>query len=332
MLNRYSLENYDFDLPKELIRQTPPIAREDARLMKVEGEEIAHMRIPDIIHFLEKDDVIVLNRTVVRKALLLGKKSTGGLARITLLRKNGEGFDCFIKGSVKDGDVLLIGDRKAIAGTSEDGKRKLVCDFGWDYVEKVGHLPLPPYIKKQQDFQYYQNEIGNSLGSIAAPTASLHFGNEMLRKINEKGVKVSFSLLSVGYGTFKGIKDVDIRKHVVDEEEIEVDSSLVATIENSRGKVVGVGTTVVRALETASFPGPLRPYSGSTGIFIYPGFKFNSGLTHLLTNFHIPRSSLLSLIYAFGGEERMKNAYKTAIEKKYYFYSLGDAVLMDRSA
>lgn len=328
-MQRYSIDNYNYNLPKELIRQEPPASREDARLMHIEGSEINHRKFPEIINMLSKGDLLILNRTRVRKALVYGRKSTGGILKITVLGRSEEGFVSLIAGKVRDNDIISLGDREVKVNIREDGKKVLSGNIDWDYLESVGHLPLPPYIKNRQDFSYYQNEIGDETGSIAAPTASLHFSNDLLNKIREKGVKVSFALLTVGYGTFKSIEDEDIRKHIVDEEDIQVTEDLVADIEDARGKIVGVGTTVVRSLETASYSGVLRPYSGLTRIYIYPGYKFNSGLTHLITNFHIPKSSLLALVYAFGGEERIKKAYGEAIDNKYYFFSLGDAMMMD---
>lgn len=327
---RYSIENYMFDLPKELIRQVPPASRTDGRLMCVLGQNITDGRISDMVSLLEKDDIIIFNRTRVRKARVFGKKSTGGNLDITVIGKDDEGFVCFIRGRVKDGDSIVIGDRKVKVISRPDGKRVLIGNIDWDYIEKFGKLPLPPYIKRKDDFEYYQNELGDTIGSIAAPTASLHFSKEMVQSLEKKGVKIRFILLTVGYGTFKSITANDIRYHVVDEEDIQVSGELVEDIQNANGKVVAVGTTVMRALETASYSGKLRPYSGETRIFIYPGFKFNSGVTHLFTNFHIPESSLLSLVYAFGCEDRLKKAYSMAIEKNYFFYSLGDAMFMDR--
>lgn len=327
---RYSIGNYYFDLPKELIRQEPPSVREDSRLMMLNKDKIEHRKFNDVFSFLSPGDLLILNRTRVRKALVYGRKNTGGILKITVLERTPEGFIAFISGKVRDNDVISIGSRNVRVRNMGGGKRLLVGDINWDYLENIGHLPLPPYIKNRQDFEYYQNEIGDVTGSIAAPTASLHFSKVMLEKIREKGVKVSFALLTVGYGTFKSIECNDIREHVVDEEDIAVSEALVSDIENAKGNIIGVGTTVVRSLETASYPGVLRPYYGLTRLYIYPGFKFNSGLTHLITNFHIPKSSLLSLVYAFGGEERIKNAYDTAIKNKYYFFSLGDAMLMDK--
>ncbi len=329
-MQKYSIGNYDYCLPKELIRQEPPSSREDSRLMHIEGNNISDRNFPDILSILAKGDLLILNRTRVRKALIYGKKMTGGILKITVLERNDEGFVSLIAGKVRDNDIITVGDRKVRVNVREDGKRILTGDIDWDYLENVGHLPLPPYIKNRRDFSYYQNEIGDEIGSIAAPTASLHFSNDLLNKIKAKGVRVSFALLTVGYGTFKSIEDGDIRRHVVDEEDIHVSEDLVNDIENAKGKIVGVGTTVVRSLETASYSGVLRPYNGMTRIYIYPGFKFNSGLTHLITNFHIPKSSLLALVYAFGGEERIKRAYTRAIENKYYFFSLGDAMMMDK--
>ena len=330
MVTDYSLTNYSFDLPKELIRQVPPEVRTDCRLMILEGERIVHSMFPEISTHLEKDDLIVLNKTRVRKSLVVGRKPTGGKLEINFLRKKDNGFIALIKGRIKDGEMFEVGNKRARVSSDADGFRIIEGEFDWNFIESIGHLPLPPYIKKKEDYVYYQNEIGTQTGSVAAPTASLHFSREMIQSLSNKGVKVKYVLLEVGYGTYKEIKDDCIRKHIVDEEEIEVTDDLVSEAESARGKVVAVGTTVMRALETASYPGKLSPYSGFTRIFIYPGWKFNSPATHLITNFHIPRSSLLSLVYAFGGEDRIKAAYREAIQQKYYFYSLGDAMIMER--
>ncbi len=328
-MTNYSLSNYSFDLPKDLIRQIPPDDRTDSRLMIVSRNELIDSRFNEVTDLLEKDDVIIFNKTKVRKSLVDGKKITGGRVQVNFLRRGQEEFTAFIKGRVKDGETLELGKRTVRVGSNRDGFRTISGDIDWNYIESIGHLPLPPYIKRREDFPYYQNEIGSETGSVAAPTASLHFSIGMLDQLRKKGVRVRYVLLEVGYGTYKEIKDDCIREHVVDEEEIEVQRETVEEIEGAKGKVVAVGTTVMRSLETASYPGRMNPYKGLTRIFIYPGWKFNSGVTHLVTNFHIPRSSLLSLVYAFGGEERIKNAYREAIERKYFFYSLGDAMLID---
>ncbi len=329
-LNDYSLANYDFDLPRELIRQVPPENRTDCRLMILDKERILHSSFPKITDELRKGDILILNKTRVRKSLVVGRKMTGGKLEINFLRKENDGFIALIKGRIRDGESFDVGDREVKVGTNPEGFRIVQGKIDWDYIERIGHLPLPPYIKERKDYQYYQNEIGIETGSVAAPTASLHFSKDLLESLSKKGVKIRYVLLEVGYGTYKEIKDDCIREHIVDEEEIDVTGDIISDIESAEGKVVAVGTTVMRSLETASYPGRLRPYDGLTRIFIYPGWKFNSGTTHLLTNFHIPRSSLLSLVYAFGGEERIKASYREAIEKKYFFYSLGDAMLMDR--
>ena len=329
-LNDFSLTNYDFDLPKELIRQVPPVERTDCRLMILDKQEIRNSSFGNLNKTLDKDDVLILNRTRVRKSLVSAVKSTGGRIEINFLKRESEGFVALIKGRIRDGENFELGNRKVKVSTDGEGFRRISGEIDWEFIESVGHLPLPPYVKDRQDFEYYQNEIGTKIGSVAAPTASLHFSKEMLTSLEKKGVKVREILLEVGYGTYKEIKDDCIRKHIVDEEEIDVSKDTVADIEDAKGKVVAVGTTVMRSLETASLPGHLNPYKGLTRIFIYPGWKFNSGVTHLVTNFHIPRSSLLSLVYAFGGEGRLKSAYKEAIKGRYYFYSLGDAMLIDR--
>jgi S-adenosylmethionine:tRNA ribosyltransferase-isomerase len=329
-LNDYSLANYDFDLPRELIRQVPPENRTDCRLMILDKERISHSSFPKITDELRKGDILILNKTRVRKSLVVGRKMTGGKLEINFLRRENDSFIALIKGRIRDGESFDVGDREVKVGTNPEGFRIVQGKIDWDYIERIGHLPLPPYIKERKDYQYYQNEIGIETGSVAAPTASLHFSKDLLESLSKKGVKIRYVLLEVGYGTYKEIKDECIREHIVDEEEIDVTGDIISDIESAEGKVVAVGTTVMRSLETASYPGRLRPYDGFTRIFIYPGWKFNSGTTHLLTNFHIPRSSLLSLVYAFGGEERIKASYREAIEKKYFFYSLGDAMLMDR--
>lgn len=329
-MNRYSLSNLDFNLPVELIRQSPPLKRSNCRLMILNSGVISHSSFPKIINLFSKGDTIILNRTKVRKSLVYATKQTGGKVSITFLEKTESGFTAFIRGKVRDGDRIELSGRDVRVSSLGDGKRLISGQIDWDFIEKIGHLPLPPYIKKRADYSYYQNEIGNETNSIAAPTASLHFDRLMLNKLANNGVKVLYVLLGVGYGTFKGITSEDIREHIVDEEEIEVPEDTVSQIENAKGNLVAVGTTVVRSLETASLPGKVRPYRGRTRIFIYPGWKFNSNITHLLTNFHIPRSSLLSLVYAFGSEGRIKQAYEEAIREKYYFYSLGDAMLIDR--
>ncbi|MEM0126998.1 MAG: tRNA preQ1(34) S-adenosylmethionine ribosyltransferase-isomerase QueA, partial [Thermoplasmatales archaeon] len=323
-------DNYDFDLPRELIRQEPPAERSDCRLMILEKDSVKHTDFKAIVDWLEPGDIIILNRTRVRKSLVYGNKITGGKIEITFLNKTDEGFLCLIKGRVRDGSRVQLGGREFTVSSGSNGLRLIRGNIDWDFIEGIGHLPLPPYVKKKSDFQYYQNEIGDISGSVAAPTASLHFSREMLANLEKKGVAVRYVLLNVGYGTFKEIRDESIRSHIVDEEEIEVDDSLVSSLEAAKGKIVAVGTTVVRSLETAAYPGRMVPYRGLTRIFIYPGWKFNSPITHLLTNFHIPRSSLLALVYAFGGEARLKRAYQEAIERKYFFYSFGDAMLMDK--
>lgn len=328
----YSLANYDFELPRGLIRQVPPDNRTDSRLMILDGKGILHSTFPKITEMLKKDDLLILNRTRVRKSLVIGRKATGGRLEINFLKMDKDNFIALIKGRIRDGESFEIGDRIVRVGSNQEGFRVVEGNIDWDFIESIGHLPLPPYIKQRKDFDYYQNEIGMKTGSVAAPTASLHFSRDLLDSLGRKGVKIRYVLLEVGYGTYKEIKDDCIRKHIVDEEEIEVTDDLVSDIENAKGNITAVGTTVMRSLETASYPGRMAPYKGLTRIFIYPGWKFNSGVTHLLTNFHIPRSSLLSLVYAFGGEQRIKAAYREAIERRYYFYSLGDAMLMDRSS
>lgn len=328
----YSLRNYDFELPEELIAQEPTEPRDHARLM-VLREGIEHRYFYNLSEYMDKGDVLILNDTKVIKARIRGIKDTGGKVEILILERLGENYyRCLVKGKkIHPGSVLIFEDIKGVVRAKNEG----ICDieFSGDIMElarRRGEVPLPPYIKNppKDAEEKYQTVFARREGAVAAPTAGLHFTPQLLKEIERKGVKIGYITLHVSYGTFKPIKTEDIREHRVDEEYYIVGEEVAKLINEREGRLFAVGTTVTRALESSSKNGIIYPSQGYTNIFIYPGYKFQSGIDALITNFHVPRSSLILLVTAFGGYERVMKAYKIAIEKKYRFYSFGDAMLI----
>ena len=327
----YSLNYYDFELPEELIAQEPVEPRDHARLMVLRNG-IEHRFFYELIEYLEKGDVLIMNDTRVIKARVKGKKETGGKVEILILEKIGDNFyRCLVKGKkIKIGTKLLFENIKGEVMNKMEG----ICDieFSGDIMalaKEKGELPLPPYIKRKlDDPEKYQTVFSQRDGAIAAPTAGLHFTKELLEKIRKKGVKIGFITLHVSYGTFKPVKTEDIRKHKMEEEYYIVPENVAKLTNNRIGRLFAVGTTVVRAMESSSKNGVIYPSQGYTNLFIHCGYKFQAGINALITNFHIPKSSLIMLTTAFGGYERIMKAYRIAIEKKYRFYSLGDAMLI----
>ncbi len=328
----YSLRNYDFELPEELIAQEPTEPRDHARLM-VLREGIEHCYFYNLPEYMDKGDVLILNDTKVIKARIRGIKDTGGKVEILILERLGENYyRCLVKGKkIHPGSVLIFEDIKGVVRAKNEG----ICDieFSGDIMElarRRGEVPLPPYIKNppKDAEEKYQTVFARREGAVAAPTAGLHFTPQLLKEIERKGVKIGYITLHVSYGTFKPIKTEDIREHRVDEEYYIVGEEVAKLINEREGRLFAVGTTVTRALESSSKNGIIYPSQGYTNIFIYPGYKFQSGIDALITNFHVPRSSLILLVTAFGGYERVMKAYKIAIEKKYRFYSFGDAMLI----
>ena len=328
----YSLRNYDFELPEELIAQEPVEPRDHARLM-VLRKGIEHRYFYNLPEYMDKGDVLILNDTKVIKARIRGIKDTGGKVEILILEKLGENYyRCLVKGKkIHPGSVLIFEDIKGVVREKNEG----ICDIEFsgdimDLARKRGEVPLPPYIKNPPNDaeEKYQTVFARREGAVAAPTAGLHFTPQLLKEIEKKGVKIGYITLHVSYGTFKPVKTEDIREHKVDEEYYIVGEEVVKLINEREGRLFAVGTTVTRALESSSKNGIIYPSHGYTNIFIYPGYKFQSGIDALITNFHVPRSSLILLVTAFGGYERIMKAYRIAIEKKYRFYSFGDAMLI----
>ncbi|NPA75856.1 MAG: tRNA preQ1(34) S-adenosylmethionine ribosyltransferase-isomerase QueA [Euryarchaeota archaeon] len=332
MQNLYDLSKYDFELPDELIAQEPVEPRDHARLM-VLRDEIQHRYFYNLPEYMKKGDVLILNDTRVIKARVHGIKETGGRVEILILEKLGENYyRCLVKGKkIRPGTVLIFDSIRGTVLRKNEG----MCDieFNGDIMslaKQRGEVPLPPYIKKKIEDadKKYQTVFARKEGAVAAPTAGLHFTPELLKKIENMGVKIGYITLHVSYGTFKPVKVQDIRQHEMEEEYYVVSEEVADMINNREGRLFAVGTTVMRTLESTSRNGVVYPAHGYTGIYIYPGYEFQAGVDALITNFHVPRSSLILLVSAFAGYERIMNAYRVAVAHKYRFYSFGDAMLI----
>lgn len=340
------VKDFDFYLPEELIAQHPMEKRDEARLLVLNKEtgEIEHKIFKNILDYLKPNDCLVLNDTRVLPARLIGaKEETGGKMEFLLLkRKEKDVWETLVKpGKRAQIGIKFIfgnGELKAeVIGIGEEGSR--IVKFYYEGIfeeilDKLGQMPLPPYIKeKLEDKEMYQTVYSKEeeQGSAAAPTAGLHFTEELLEKIKEKGVKLAFLTLHVGLGTFRPVKVEDIQDHVMHSEYYKMDPKTAETINTTKengGRVIAVGTTSCRTLETiGDEEGKVREQSGWTDIFIYPGYKYKV-VDALITNFHLPQSTLLMLVSALAGRDKIMNAYNTAVEKEYRFFSFGDAMFI----
>jgi len=331
---KLSLSLFDYSLPKELIAQEPLKDRSKSRLMVLYENEIEHCRFFEVIKYLDRGDTLVINDSKVIPARLKGKKMTGGKVEALLVKEKEKSvWECLIKGkNIREGTELIF---KEIRGKVIDRNDKFLVKFYTDdmlsYLEKHGEVPLPPYIKKElKEKGSYQTIYAKKEGSIAAPTAGLHFSNELLEKIRKKGINIAPITLHVSIGTFAPVRSEDITEHSMDAEYFEIPEKSAEMINNTEGKVVTVGTTTVKALETSSSNGKVIPSGGWSDLFIYPSYKFKSPIKAMITNFHLPKSTLLMLVCAFAGRERILKAYEEAIANKYRFYSFGDAMLVFR--
>ncbi len=326
------LSDFDYSLPKERIAQYPLAQRDAARLMVVHRSTgvIEHAIFSDIVSYLKPDDALVLNDTKVVRCRLLGKRKTGGQVEAFLLKHHGKGlFSALLKPArLKTGEEIFFHDgtlRGIVEGRREI--RFLTDDFRSVY--QHGSIPLPPYIKRAPealDSDYYQTVYAAQDGAVASPTAGLHFTKELLGALASAGTAIEYLTLHVGLGTFLPVKEHDITKHRMECEEFLVRPEVYAKICATRqkgGRIVAVGTTSCRCLETLT-RGNLE---GKTDIFIYPGYRFRL-VDALLTNFHLPQTTLFMLVCAFGGTDLMKQAYAQAVERGYRFYSYGDAMLI----
>ena len=336
--------DFDFELPEELIAQTPIQQRDHSRLMHLDKQtgEISHEHFYDLPRFLKKGDCLVLNDSRVLPARLIGCRSTGGSVELVLLRDLGEGrWECLSRPGrkTKPGTELSFGGGELTAtveSVAEGGNR--IVKFHYEGIflevlERLGKMPLPPYIKEElQDAERYQTVYSREIGSAAAPTAGLHFTKELLAQIEAMGVNVCYVTLHVGLGTFRPVKEDEIENHEMHSEFCiipERTARIVTETKKAGNRVIAVGTTSCRTLESfAQEDGSLPVSSGWTNIFIYPGYRFKC-IDALITNFHLPESTLIMLVSALAGREHVLNAYTCAVEERYRFFSFGDAMMIE---
>ena len=334
--------DFYYDLPKDLIAQTPVEPRDSSRLLVLgrESGSIQHKHFYDIIDFLVPGDLLVVNDSRVLPARIYGiKNETGAKVEFLLLKQiSGNRWETLCKPGkkAKQGSKFTFGNgllSATVAKVKSDGNRVVDFDSGENFfaaLDKIGQMPLPPYITEElKDKERYQTVYSNELGSAAAPTAGLHFTKELLQKIADKGVNITYVTLHVGLGTFRPVKVDDVTKHKMHSEHYEIPkktADLINKTKKNGGRIIAVGTTSCRTLESvASLYGEIKPCDGFTDIFIYPGYKFKV-LDGLITNFHLPESTLIMLVAAFSGYDNIMNAYKTAVEEKYRFFSFGDCM------
>ncbi len=334
--------DFHFDLPEELIAHYPPVNRTDSRLLCLSRDigDVKHRQFKDFSSLISENDLLVFNNTRVIPARLFGQKPSGGKVEILIERVMPENHiltQVRASKTPKAGsEIIFTGDVSAeVKGREGDF---FILSFPTDIslmtlLDEIGHMPLPPYIKREDelsDRERYQTVYSEKQGAVAAPTAGLHFDHKLLAEISAKGVQTAKVTLHVGAGTFQSVRSERIEDHQMHVEYLEVDDEVCAKVRACRargGRVVAIGTTTVRSLETASSSGEILPYRGDSSIFIYPGYEFKS-VDAMLTNFHLPESTLIMLVSAFAGRENILNAYKTAIERSYRFFSYGDAMLI----
>ncbi|WP_041434226.1 tRNA preQ1(34) S-adenosylmethionine ribosyltransferase-isomerase QueA [Thermocrinis albus] len=330
-------EEFDYYLPKELIAKYPVEPRHAARLMVINRKDgsIKHDIFWNLPLYLQEGDLVIFNNSKVLPARLFGHKPTGGRVEILLTDYvDKHVWRALIGGkNIREGMVIEVGEdlKVEVRRHLEGGKFEvfLISSDPARALDRYGHIPIPPYLEREDepiDRVYYQTVFAQEEGSVAAPTASLHFSQELLDRLEEFGIKKAFITLHVSYGTFKPVKVSEVEEHRVDPEYIKVPQETIELIKRTKEKgkrVVAVGTTVVRALETAVD----KPYEGWTDLYIYPGYQFKV-VDALVTNFHLPRSSLLFLVCAFGGKDLIMHAYNVAVKERYRFYSYGDGMLI----
>lgn len=336
--------DFYFDLPEELIAQVPILDRSSSKLMVLDKEtgEISHKIFKDIIDYLNPGDCLVLNNTRVIPARLIGsKEGTGGKIEFLLLKRNEDDtWETLVKPGkrAKIGTRFSFGEGKLIAevvGMGDDGARIVKFEYEGifeEVLDELGNMPLPPYITERlEERERYQTVYSKHNGSAAAPTAGLHFTDELLKKIKDKGVDLAFVTLHVGLGTFRPVKVDDVLEHDMHSEYYMVTQEAADKINRAKEnghRVITVGTTSTRTIESvADENGRMKEASGWTKIFIYPGYKFKV-VDNLITNFHLPESTLIMLVSALAGKENVLNAYKCAVENKYRFFSFGDAMFI----
>jgi S-adenosylmethionine:tRNA ribosyltransferase-isomerase len=338
------VEDFDYDLNENLIAQTPIKDRDTSKLLVLDKKtgEIEHKHFYDIIDYLEKGDTLVLNDTKVLPARLLGEKTdTHAVIEILLLKDLGEDvWECLVKPArrIKVGTIVTFGQGELKAEcVKEDNEgirhfKLIYSGILLEILEHLGTMPLPPYIhEKLKDQSRYQTVYAKEIGSAAAPTAGLHFTKELLKKIEDKGVNIAYVTLHVGLGTFRPVSVDTIEEHKMHSEHYQMTkevAELLTETKKNNHKIIAVGTTSTRTLETIMTKyNEFKECSGWTDIFIYPGYKFKA-IDSLITNFHLPKSTLVMLVSALAGKDNIMNAYKVAQEKEYRFFSFGDAMLI----
>ena len=336
--------DFYFDLPERLIAQTPLEKRDTSRLLHLDKTtgEIEHRHFYDIKQYLRKGDCLVLNDSRVLPARLIGARPTGGSVELVLLKDLGDGcWECLSRPGrkTKPGQEIIFGNGELTAtvqSVTEGGNRIVKFHFEGvflEVLERLGKMPLPPYIKEElKDSERYQTVYSKELGSAAAPTAGLHFTKELLREIEEMGVKICFVTLHVGLGTFRPVKAENIEDHEMHSEFCIIPAETAKTINEAKrsgGRVIAVGTTSCRTLESfAKEDGTIEETAAWTNIFIYPGYKFKC-VDALITNFHLPESTLIMLVSALAGRESILHAYNVAVKEEYRFFSFGDAMFIE---
>ena len=358
------LSDFDYDLPKELIAQEPLAKRDASRMLVLDGKKISHRSFSDFPGYLEKGDVLVLNNTLVFPARLAGKRETGGKVELLVLRNEGERAEALVRAKpLRPGETISITGGKCEVVKRIEGARYQL-DFSVPggisgYLDRHGTMPTPPYVKKKLESpERYQTVFARNRGSVAAPTAGMHFTPELLDGIRARGVTVAFVTLHIGPGTFQPVKALDVEGHKMEPEYYQVPEETAKAVNGRKGRLVAVGTTVVKTLESAARlvagngsdardgaglhdGGSLTPTAdgssrkggrlvaseGWSDLFIHPGHEFRLRPDMLLTNFHLPRSTLIMLISAYAGRERILAACAEAVREKYRFYSFGDSML-----
>jgi len=357
---------FDYQLPKEMIAQHPVEPRDSSRLMVLDKKGIEHMKFGDLPGLLDPGDLLVMNNSRVIPARIYGTKDTGGKLEVLLVRRlEDKYYECLVRGKIKPGTDIQF--HSAVTGTVKDTAKATVkgtvkdtvkgvvkgtvieridthtgyrynirfqCDGAFEsHLENIGAMPVPPYIKEQlDDNERYQTIYSRHAGSIAAPTAGLHFTPGMLNRLKKMGVGLVFITLHVGIGTFMPVRCEEVEEHIMEPEYYIIDQAAADAINRTilqEGKIIVVGTTSVRSLESAAWKdGRILPSEGWSNSFIYPPYKFKTPIAGLITNFHLPGSTLLMLVSAYAGKETIMNAYQEAIDTGYRFYSFGDAMFL----
>ena len=337
-------DDFDYDLPQELIAQTPLMRRDESRLLVLDREtgDVEHKKFYNVIDYLNPGDALVINDTKVIPARIIGvKEDTGAVIELLLLKDNGnDTWECLSKPQkrLKINTIISFGDgllKSKVEEIKEEGitiVKLLYEGILMEILERLGTMPLPPYIHEKLDNQeMYQTVYAKDYGSAAAPTAGLHFTEELLKKIEDKGIKIVHVTLHVGLGTFRPVMVEDVTKHKMHSEHFIITKEacdILNSVRREGKRIIAVGTTSVRTLETVMRDhDEFVPMVGDTDIFIYPGFKFKA-IDALITNFHLPKSTLVMLVSALAGKEHVLNAYKIAVENEYRFFSFGDAMLI----